>query len=152
MGSLPTVHVPGSTSNSRKTNKLDTTPQCRNAWQQIWSKKLESKSASSRLEKGLPRRLSECRNSLDHSRLSKGAPRELGNRLLPNERGVNGAISKQLVFREVECRTLWSESDTAYYFRPEDDRQALNVSWSSSRPADRSGGISRTTTWYMSFW
>src|SRR5215831_7045622 len=101
MGSLPTVHVPGLTSNSRKTKTIGTSQQCRNASQQIWSKKRESKSASSQLEKGLPGRLSECRNFLDHFRRSKAAPRKLGNRLLPNERGVNEAISERPVFLEV---------------------------------------------------
>lgn len=102
MGSLPTVHVPGLTSNSRKTNTLDRCPQCRNASQQIWSRKPESKFASSRLQKGSQRwLLNECLDSLDHSRRSNAAPRDLGNRLLPNENGVNEAISERLAFQVV---------------------------------------------------
>jgi hypothetical protein len=57
------------------------------------------------LQKGLQRWLpNECLNSLDHSRRSKAALRDLGNRLLSIEKGVNGAISERLVFQELERR------------------------------------------------
>src|SRR5574342_24804 len=102
MGSLPTVHVPGSTSNSRKTKTIGTSQQCRSASQPIWSKKPGSKSGSRRLEKGLRRWVwKECRDSLDHDPHSSAAPREFGNRLLPNEKGVNDAYRERLAFQEV---------------------------------------------------